>query len=63
MQQFHKTGLVAASRGVITFGLPRSLVSAALAKSLNAGFHGRLAPLSPGQVRTHPWSPLPDLRR
>jgi hypothetical protein len=51
------------SLGVITCGLSRRPYEEALSMWPRAGFHQRLVRLALRRLRTHPWSPLPMVRR
>ncbi len=50
------------SMGLITFGLPRTLVREVQSMWPSEGFHKRLIQLELRQLRTHPWHPLPMVK-
>lgn len=62
VEPFRRVDWVDVSRGLITFGLSRSLLREIFSAWPNAGFHKRLVQLSLKRLRTHPWSPLPMMR-
>lgn len=62
VEPFRQSDLIDVSRGLFTFGMPRSLLAAILARWPSAGFHRRLVGLGLRRLRTHPWSPLPMVR-
>lgn len=62
VEAFRKADWVDVSLGVLTYGLPRSLIRSAYATWPGAGFHRGLVRKTLKRVRTHPWSPLPMMR-
>lgn len=62
VEPFRCADLIDLSRGLVRFGLPRTLVREILAQWPNAGFHKRLLSLAGERARSHPLSPLPMLR-
>src|SRR3990167_892769 len=62
VESFRKADWIDVSKGLITFGLPRTLVREVLCAFPNAGFHKRLVQLSFKRLLTHPFSPLPMMR-
>jgi hypothetical protein len=62
VEPFRRADLVDISRGLFTFGLPRTLLREVFSAWPDAGFRRRLVQLSLVRLRTHPWSPLPMLR-
>jgi len=63
VEPFRKADWIDVSMGVLTFGLPRGLIREISAAFPDAGFHARLVQLSLKRLRTHPFDPLPVLRR
>lgn len=59
---FRRADWVDVSKGLLTCGLPRSVVHDVLATWPAAGFHRRLVELSLKRLRTHPFNPLPMFR-
>ena len=62
VEAFRRADWVDVSRGVISYGVPRTLRRQIFSTWPNAGFHRRLAQLAFGRLRSHPLSPLPMLR-
>jgi hypothetical protein len=62
VEPFRRADWADVSHGLVTFGLPRSLLREVFAQWPDAGFHRRLVQLSLGRLKSHPWSPLPMLR-
>jgi hypothetical protein len=62
VEAFRRSDWVDVSRGLITFGLSRSLLRELFAAWPSAGFHKRLVSLELTRLRTHPWNPLPMMR-
>jgi len=62
VEPFRQADWVDVTRGLRTFGLPRSLLREIFAKWPSAGFHKRLVQLELRRLRTHPWNPLPMLK-
>ena len=61
-EPFRRADWIDVSRGLLTFGVPRSYVDDIYSRWPSAGFHWRLVQLSCRRLITHPWSPLPMLR-
>jgi len=59
---FRRSDWVDVSRGLLTYGLSRSLLREIFATWPSAGFHKRLVQLELARLRTHPWNPLPMMR-
>jgi hypothetical protein len=62
VETFRRADWVDVSRGLLTFGLPRTLLREIFAAWPNAGFHKRLVQLELARLRTHPWNPLPMMK-
>jgi hypothetical protein len=62
VEAFRRADWVDVSMGLLTFGLPRTLLADLYSTWPSAGFHRRLVQLSLNRLRTHPWSPLPMMR-
>src|SRR5262249_25802944 len=62
VEPFRRADAVDVSRGVIRFGLPRSLLRQVFSTWPDAGFHRRLAQLALQRLQSHPLSPLPMVR-
>jgi hypothetical protein len=62
IERFRRADWIDVTRGLVTFGLPRSFLREVLATWPSAGFHRRLVELQLTRLRTHPWSPLPMMR-
>ena len=62
VEPFRRADWADVSRGLITYGLPRTLLREVFSTWPNAGFHRRLAQLALQRVRSHPLSPLPMVR-
>lgn len=62
VEPFRRADWIDVTRGVRTFGLPRSRVGPILAHWPSAGFHKRLVQLTFERLRRHPLSPLPMIR-
>lgn len=62
VEPFRRADWIDVSRGLRTFGLPRSLLRDVFATWPNAGFHKKLAELELARLRSHPWNPLPMVR-
>jgi hypothetical protein len=62
VEPFRRADWVDISRGLLTFGLPRTQVNEIISAWPDAGFHKRLVQLSLKRLRTHPLSPLPMMR-
>jgi hypothetical protein len=62
VEPFRRADWVDVTRGVLTFGTPRSFVAELYATWPDAGFHTRLLQLELGHLRKHPLNPLPVFR-
>ena len=62
VESFRRADWVDVTRGVVTFGVPRSLVAELYEEWPDAGFHWRLVQLELRHVRKHPLNPLPVFR-
>jgi hypothetical protein len=62
VEPFRRADWVDVSRGLLTFGLPRTQLSEILSAWPSAGFHKRLVQLTLKRLRTDPLSPLPMVR-
>ena len=62
VEPFRRADWVDVSRGLVTFGLSRTLLREIFAVWPSAGFHKRLVQLEFTRLRTHPWNPLPMMR-
>ena len=62
VESFRRADWVDVTRGVLTFGVPRSLVAELYAEWPDAGFHRRLLQLEWSHLRKHPLKPLPMFR-
>jgi len=62
VEPFRRADWVDVSRGLMTFGLTRTLLREIFAVWPSAGFHKRLVQLEFARLRTHPWNPLPMIR-
>jgi len=62
VEPFRRADWVDVTRGVLTFGTPRTLVTELYAKWPDAGFHRRLLQLELRHLRKHPLNPLPVFR-
>jgi hypothetical protein len=62
VESFRRADWVDVTRGLITFGLPQSLLHAIFSTWPSAGFHKRLVQLELTRLRTHPLNPLPMVR-
>jgi hypothetical protein len=62
VELFRRADWVDVSRGLITFGVPRTLLREILSTWPSAGFRKRLLELGLTRLRTHPWSPLPMVK-
>lgn len=62
VEPFRRADWIDVTRGLRTFGLPRSLLREVFAAWPDAGFHWRLVRLGLRRLRTHPLSPLPMFR-
>ena len=62
VEPFRRADWADVSMGLITFGLPRTLVREVLSTWPSKGFHKRLFQLELRRLRTHPWHPLPMVK-
>jgi len=62
VEPFRRSDWVDVTKGVLRFGLSRSLVREVLATWPDAGFHKLLVRLELTRLRTHPLNPLPMVR-
>lgn len=63
VEPFRRSDWIDVTKGLVTFGLSRSLVRNVLATWPSAGFHRLLVRLELNQLRSHPLNPLPMVRR
>jgi hypothetical protein len=59
VESFRRADWIDVTRGLRSFGIPRSFISVVLATWPNAGFHRRLVQLTLDRFRRHPFTPLP----
>jgi hypothetical protein len=62
VEPFRRADWADVSRGIIRFGLSRSLLREIFATWPDVGFHNLLVRLELTRLRTHPWNPLPMMR-
>jgi hypothetical protein len=62
VEPFRRADWADVSMGLITFGLPRTLVREVLSMWPSKGFHKRLIQLELRRLRTDPWHPLPMVK-
>ena len=62
VEPFRCADWIDVSRGLRTFGVPRSFITSVFAMWPNAGFHSRLLELTVDRFLTHPLTPLPMVR-
>jgi hypothetical protein len=62
IESFRRADWIDVSRGLRTFGLPRTFIAAVDAAWPNAGFHRRLVQLTIDRFLKHPLSPLPMVK-
>jgi hypothetical protein len=62
IEAFRRADWIDVSRGLRTFGLPRSFVRDVFATWPDAGFHKRLAQMELDRLISHPWNPLPMIK-
>jgi hypothetical protein len=62
VESFRRADWIDVSRGLRSFGLPRTFITAVAATWPNAGFHRRLVQLTADRFWKHPLSPLPMVR-
>ena len=61
-ESFRRADWIDVTRGIRTFGLPRTFVAAVAATWPNAGFHRRLVELTIDRWWKHPLNPLPMVK-
>lgn len=62
VEPFRRADWIDVSRGVLSFGLPRTKLREIFRRWPNAGFHKRLLHLTLRQFRAHPLRPVPVLK-
>lgn len=62
VETFRRADWIDVTRGLRSFGVPRSVRREVFAHWPNAGFHRRLAQFEVMQLRTAPWNPLPMVK-
>ena len=62
VEPFRRADWIDVTRGLRTFGVPRSLIRTVLAGWPSAGFHWRLVQFTLERFRTHPLTPLPMVK-
>ena len=62
VEAFRRADWMDVTAGVVTFGLPRTVLQSAVAIWPRAGFHALLLRLELRRLRTHPWNPLPMVK-
>jgi len=62
VESFRRADWIDVTRGLRSFGVPRSFIAAVAATWPSAGFHRRLVELTMDRWRKHPLSPLPMLK-
>jgi hypothetical protein len=62
VEPFRRADWIDVSRGLRTFGVPRSFIASVFAAWPSAGFHWRLLELTVDWFLTHPLTPLPMVR-
>jgi hypothetical protein len=62
VEPFRRADWVDVTRGLLTFGTPRTFIAELHAKWPDAGFHTRLVQLELGHLRKHPLNPPPVFR-
>ena len=62
VEPFRRADWIDVTRGLRTFGLPRSSIRPVLAEWPSAGFHWRLVQFTLERFRTHPLTPLPMVK-
>lgn len=62
VEAFRRADWIDVSRGLRTFGLPRTFVAAVLTTWPSAGFHRRLVELTLARFWKHPLTPLPMVK-
>jgi len=62
VEPFRRADWIDVTRGLRTFGLPRSFIASVFAMWPDAGFHWRLLELTVDRFLKHPLTPLPMVR-
>jgi len=62
VESFRRADWIDVTRGLRSFGVPRSFIAAVAATWPSVGFHRRLVELTMDRWRKHPLSPLPMLK-
>jgi len=62
VESFRRADWIDVSRGLRSFGLPRTFISAVAARWPSEGFHRRLAQLTIDRFWEHPLTPLPMVK-
>jgi hypothetical protein len=62
VEPFRRADWIDVSRGLRTFGLPRSFIASVFREWPNVGFHWRLLELTADRFLKHPLNPLPMVR-
>ena len=62
VEPFRRADWIDVSRGLRSFGVPRSFISSVFTVWPDAGFHWRLVELTADWFRKHPLAPLPMVR-
>ena len=62
VEPFRRADWIDVSRGLRTFGLPRSFITSVFTMWPDTGFHWRLVELAAERFLKHPLSPLPMVR-
>jgi len=63
VEAFRRADWIDLSLGLVRFGVPRRRIREIQERFPNAGFHGLLLGMAARRLCTHPWNPLPMLRR
>ena len=62
VESFRRADWIDVTRGLRSFGVPRTFISAVAATWPSAGFHRRLVELTIDRFRKHPLTPLPMVK-
>jgi hypothetical protein len=62
VESFRRADWIDVSRGLRTFGVPRSFIASVYTRWPSVGFHGRLLELTADWFLKHPLTPLPMVR-
>ena len=62
VEAFRRADWIDVTRGLRSFGLPRTVVAGVTARWPSAGFHWRLVQLTMGRFWRHPLTPLPMVK-